>query len=629
MSSTHTHKTATKPVSELRPPGATALVVEGLRVDAPGGIPIVEDVSLHLEAGTILGVVGESGSGKTTMALALLGYTQGGARIAAGQVTVADTTMDLGSEKGARHLRGKLISYVPQNPGNALDPSSRIGAAIEEMIHARRADAEPQEALGAVMSRVGLPSGIEFRRRYPHQLSGGQQQRVCIAISLVGQPPVVVLDEPTTGLDVVTQARILEELIRLAKEQGVAMVYVTHDLAVVAQISDRIAVMYAGGIVEQGPARQVLGSPKHPYTRGLIRSIPDHLRPGALQPLPGVAVGIGDRPPGCAFEPRCSLSVNECSVAKVELLPVGFGDHHARCIRTAELTAHEPAAASNSGLSPERTAADDVVLDVRNLRAEHRSRAETVVAAEDISFQIRRGACVALVGESGSGKTTIARTIAGLHPIAGGRVELGGKQLPANARHRSREDRRRIQIVFQNPADALNPRESVGSAIARPARLLRGLDKRAAEAEVARLLDLARLPQRTAGRLPAHLSGGEKQRVGIARALAADPSLIVCDEITSALDVSVQAAILDLLSGLQRELGLGLLFITHDLGVVASIAEEVLVLENGKVAEQGATLKVLRDPAEPYTKRLLAAAPSVSHAVQAWKEHDEAGGHHG
>jgi peptide/nickel transport system ATP-binding protein len=276
-----------------------------------------------------------------------------------------------------------------------------------------------------------------------------------------------------------------------------------------------------------------------------------------------------------------------------------------------------------SSTASERAPSDEVILDIRNLRAEHRSRSEVVVAAEDVSLQIRRGECVALVGESGSGKTTIARTIAGLHPIGGGSVALGDKRLPADARRRTREDRRRIQIVFQNPADALNPRQTIGSAIGRPARLLRGLSKKEAADEVARLLDLVRLPQHMAQRLPGQLSGGEKQRVGVARALAADPSVIVCDEITSALDVSVQAAVLDLLAGLQRDLGVGLLFITHDLGVVANIADQVLVLAVGKVAEQGPTLDVLRNPAQPYTTRLLAAAPSVSHAVKLWKEWDE------
>lgn len=602
--------------------GGATLVVEDLRVDTPGGDPIVQDVSLRLEPGTILGVVGESGSGKTTTALALLGYTQGGARITGGHVSIAGHRIDLSNESAARRLRGELISYVPQNPGTALNPSSRIVNSIDEMIQMHRKGSDAGAGSEQVLERVGLPSGRQFQRRYPHQLSGGQQQRVCIAISLVGGPPVVVLDEPTTGLDVVTQARILDELVRLTQEQGVSMVYVTHDLAVVAQIADRIAVMYGGRFVEEGPGRQVLSAPRHPYTAGLVRSIPDHLRPGSLDAMPGVAVGVGDRPTGCAFAPRCGYAVDECRIMDPDPVQLEVPGHRAWCLRTEDVARAERVEATPSAARAPVTA-DEVVLQVSGLRAEHRSRRETVVAAEDISFTIRKGQCVALVGESGSGKTTIARTVAGLHPIAGGTVNLGGKDLPIEARRRSREDRRRVQMIFQNPADALNPRQTIGNAIGRPARLLRHLGRKDTAAEVASLLDLVRLPQHTASRLPGQLSGGEKQRVGIARALAADPSVIVCDEITSALDVSVQAAVLELLADLRTDLGLGLLFITHDLGVVANIADEVLVLEKGRVGEQGATDDVLRHPATAYTQRLLAAAPSVSHAVQLWREWDE------
>lgn len=594
-----------------------ALTLEGLRVDAPNGKPIVEDVSFQLEAGTILGVVGESGSGKTTTALALLGYTQGGARVARGEITIDGREIDLREQRDVRRLRGSSISYVPQNPGTALNPSARIGPAIEEMIRAHRSGDVVDGVISAALETVGLPGAVDFRRRYPHQLSGGQQQRVCISISLVCEPPVVVLDEPTTGLDVVTQTRILDELVRLCQEQGLAMVYVTHDIAVVAQISDRIAVMYAGAIVEQGPAREILSAPKHPYTRGLLRSIPDHLRPGALRPMPGVAMGVNERPPGCRFAPRCTLSTDACTHTFPELFTIGEGAHQARCLRTEDV---EPTVVETTF----RQAVDDsgeprdVVLEVGNLRAEHRGRHETVVAAEDVSFQISKGECVALVGESGSGKTTIARTIAGLHPLAGGHLILEHKELPASAHERRREQRRRIQMVFQNPADALNPRQNIGTAIGRPARLLRGMGKTEADAEVKRLLDLVRLPSQVVSRYPAELSGGEKQRVGIARALAADPALIVCDEITSALDVSVQAAVLELLRDLRREFGLALLFITHDFGVVANTADSLLVLERGRVAEQGPTSEILDNPKQPYTKRLLEAAPSVSHALDLW-----------
>jgi peptide/nickel transport system ATP-binding protein len=601
------------------PSGAPVLEVRDLQVDAPSGAPIVEDISFSLGPGEALGVVGESGSGKTTSALALLGYTQGGAKIASGTVTVAGETVRADDEKAARRMRGRFVSYVPQNPGTALNPSMRIGSAISAMIQSHRESGSASaDLVGSALTNVNLPGDRQFQRRYPHQLSGGQQQRVCISVSLVCEPPLVVLDEPTTGLDVVTQAHILGELTRLRHEQGVSLLYVTHDLAVVAQIATRIAVMYAGRIVEEGPAREILQRPKHPYTRGLLSSIPDHLEPRVLEPMPGVSVGVGERPQGCSFAPRCPLRTDACEEVMPDLLTVGE-DHRARCIHAAQVNAPDlPRIAAARTQSKSQAP----LLSVSHLRSEHRSRTETVVAAEDVSFTVDSGRCVALVGESGSGKTTIARTIVGLHPIAGGEIQLGGEALPGSIRKRSAEQRRRIQIVFQNPADALNPRHTVRSAIARPASLLRNLSRKDADQEVDRLLELVRLSRRSAGRYPGELSGGERQRVGIARALVAQPDILVCDEVTSALDVSVQAAVLDLLENLRRDLGLGLLFITHDLGVVATIADHVLVLDQGQVSESGTAVEILRNPTQPYTKHLLGSAPSISHALEEWEEVD-------
>jgi peptide/nickel transport system ATP-binding protein len=598
------------------PAGAAkeTLSLRDLRVETASGAAIVEDVSLDLRPGEALGLVGESGSGKTTTVLSLLGFTQSGARITSGELAIAGRRVDLGNEADAQKIRGRLISYVPQNPGAALNPSMRIGPAVRDMLRAHPGelkDADRRMASDSALERAGLPSDDVFQRRYPHQLSGGQQQRVCIAVSLVCEPPIVVLDEPTTGLDVVTQARILDELMRLRREHNVAMVYVTHDLAVVAGFADRVAVMYAGRVVEEGRTADVLRHPKHPYTRGLLSSIPDHVDPQELAPMPGVAVGVGEHPPGCAFQDRCSLRVEACTRTVPELRAVRPG-HRARCLN-AELVgdpARRPAAVRDV---PADSAA---ILRVVNLRCEHRGRHGVVTAAENVTFDVGAGECVALVGESGSGKTTIARTIAGLHPIADGRIELAGERVTGLARRRPLEQRRRIQIIFQNPSDALNPRHRVSEIVARPARTLGRLGAVEALDEAARLLELVRLPRRTGSRYPAELSGGERQRVGIARALAARPDLIICDEITSALDVSVQAAVLRLLEQLQDELGLALLFISHDLGVVATVADRVLVLEQGQLLETGPTGRILNAPQHPYTQGLLAAAPSVHVALE-------------
>jgi peptide/nickel transport system ATP-binding protein len=595
------------------------LDVQGLRVETASGAPIVADVSLRLAPGEALGLVGESGSGKTTTVLSLLGYTQAGAQISAGKITIGGEAMEPSRAAGARRLRGRLISYVPQNPGNALNPSMRVGPAVLDMLRAHRTGETRQvddELAGPALERAGLPADAMFQRRYPHQLSGGQQQRVCIAVALVCEPPVVVLDEPTTGLDVVTQARILDELRRLRRDHGMAMLYVTHDLAVVAGFADRLAVMYAGRIIEEGPTDQILRHPKHPYTRGLLTSIPDHVRPQELEPMPGVAVGVGEHPSGCAFEERCSLRTDACGVEMPELRTVSPG-HRSRCLHVEAVT--DP---SQRPVRARATAASLPLLTVSGLRAEHRSRHGVLTVARDVSFTVGHGECVALVGESGSGKTTIARTIVGLHPIAGGRVTLGAQELTGAARDRSREQRRRVQIIFQNPSDALNPRHRARMIVARAARTLRGLAWPDALQQANELLELVRLPRGTGDRYPAELSGGERQRVGIARALAAEPELIVCDEITSALDVSVQAAVLRLLGQLRAELGLALLFITHDLGVVASVAERVLVLDRGRLVETGDTLAVLSAPRHAYTRRLLAAAPSLHQALQSECSHE-------
>jgi peptide/nickel transport system ATP-binding protein len=583
------------------------LRVDGLRVEIDAGEPIVEDVSLDLPPGEVLGLVGESGSGKTTTALALLGFARRGMRIRTGTVEVDGQTLVGRDERILRALRGQVVSYVAQDPGVALNPCLRVEDLIGDVLRAHEDGRGAEDVVVAALGSVHLPADRAFRRRYPHQLSGGQQQRVAIATALVCEPKVVVLDEPTTGLDVVTQARILEEIDRLRRERGVAVVYVSHDLAVVASIADRIAVMYAGRIVEEGPTALLLTQPRHPYTRGLLASVPDLGQPRAIQSIPGVAVGVGERPDGCAFAPRCLQRSDDRALREMPPLTDVGGGHRVRCFewaRTPPLVVPELTA-------PPSVERDTPLLLVENLRAEHGGRLDMVVAARDVSFAVAVGECLALVGESGSGKTTIARCVAGLHPPAEGRVLLDGIPLAARAARRPREARRRIQIVFQNPNDSLNPRHRVGDAIARPAHVLRGLPAREAQAEVARLLERVRLPARLGDRYPGELSGGERQRVAIARALAAEPDLIVCDEITSALDVSVQAAVLELLAELRAELRLALLFITHDLGVVASVADRLLVLENGVVCDEGPVGTLLHEPEHEYTRRLVAAAPRL------------------
>ena len=588
--------------------GGPVIRVEDLCLELTSGEPVVQDVSFAVNAGEILGLVGESGSGKTTTALALLGYTRPGVALRNGTVEVGGEAIMGAGARAVRNLRGRVVSYVPQDPGGALNPSLRVGDAIMDVLRAHRSEAASHDSVHTALERVELGSDPRFGRRYPHQLSGGQQQRVTIAMACVCGPPVAVLDEPTTGLDVLTQDRILTELTRLRSEEGMAMVYVSHDLAVVARMADRIVVMYAGRVVEHGPVDEVISRPRHPYTRALVGAIPDVRRPRALQGIPGVAVGVGEWPPGCAFAPRCGFSDERCH-ADVPALEEAVPGHAVRCVRWNELELSEagPHGARAATMAGDGTA----LLEVDGLQVEYRTGRTRKAAVQGVSFAIEAGRCVALVGESGSGKTTIGRCIAGLHAPTAGRILFDGHELAGLARGRALHQRRRIQIVFQNPFESLNPRHRVGASIERPLRVLRRLSRADAEREVGTLLERVRLPARVAGRFPVELSGGERQRVAIARALAAQPDLLICDEVTSALDVSVQAAVLELLSELQRDLRLSMLFITHNLGVVACISDSVLVMDRGSLCEAGAVGEVLSAPTDDYTRRLLGAAPSL------------------
>jgi peptide/nickel transport system ATP-binding protein len=585
-----------------------AVIVKDLDVTVSSGHHILKEMSFGARRGEILGIVGESGSGKTTAGLALLGYARSGARIVAGSVSIMGEELIGLPARDMRRLRGRVVAYVPQDPSTALNPSMRVGGMLGELVNAHRPDLDAKAAISSVLERVGLPSARSFLRRYPHQLSGGQQQRVAIAMAIVREPDVVVFDEPTTGLDVVTQARILREIVRLRDELGTTIIYVSHNLAVLAGIADRIAVIYAGRIVEEGAASEIISAPHHPYTGALVSSIPDHVNPRRLIGIPGVAVGVAERPVGCAFAPRCTLRVPLCEAAMPPLQVLG-GGRRVRCVRWSDTPAVQiaPRVSWNESFGSS-------MLTVDALNAEHKGREGAVVAARDVSFAIGQGECLALVGESGSGKTTIARCIVGLHRPVSGRIVFDGMPLPARSSDRTREARRRVQIVFQNPYNSLNPRESALDAVSWAARQLRSVSRAQAKRDALEMLGRVRLAAATARRYPRELSGGERQRVAIARALVASPDLLICDEVTSALDVSIQAAILDLLAELQSDLRLTMLFVTHDLGVVASVADRVLVLDRGSVCEEGRVSDILSSPTHEYTQELLESAPRLPDA---------------
>jgi peptide/nickel transport system ATP-binding protein len=578
------------------------LDVKELRVETTAGVDIIDGVSFAVRSGEVFGLVGESGSGKTTTALALLGHARRGTLIAAGTVIVDGWDILALPPAARQHARGERISYVPQDASAGLNPRHRIGRQIEEVLIAH---GKPRSAVASLIRQVHLPDDPTFLQRYPFELSGGQQQRVAIAMALSCQPKVVVLDEPTTGLDATTQARILSLLRDLGSQTGAAFVYVSHDLAVVNGLANQIGVMYAGRVVEAGRREGVFGNPGHPYTSLLLASVPRLAEPRALKGIGGTAPPPGRRPDGCAFAPRCPVAIARC----VEQFPdeVSDGDHVARCWRA--WTGVENAGGATEAASA--LAARDALLTADRVSASYRQPGRRFEVLRDVSFSVRAGGCLAIVGESGSGKTTLGRCIAGLHEPDAGALTLSGNSLARGVANRTAAQRREIQIVFQDPDRSLNPRQPIREAVGRPLRFFGYAQNRAGEhRQVAELLERVRLPVEMADRYPRELSGGEKQRVAIARALAARPSLLVCDEITSSLDVSIQAAIVAVLEESRRG-GLALLFITHNVALVRWVADVVLVLERGQVCEYGDTAQVLVRPAHRYTQQLVASIPDL------------------
>ncbi|GAA4536773.1 ABC transporter ATP-binding protein [Amycolatopsis samaneae] len=518
-----------------------ALEVSGLSVKTRSGQGILHDVSYAIAPGEVLALVGESGSGKTTAGLAALGHFRRGLAAAGGRVLLrprdgepVDVLTLTPQEQ--RKLRGSAAAYIPQDPALSLNPALRVGKQIAEVLETHGFAGSIDDRVGEVLAEVGLPSDTRYRRRYPHQLSGGQQQRVGIAMAFACRPSVVVLDEPTTGLDVMTQTLVLSTVRELTAEHGVAALYITHDLAVVAEIADRVAVMYRGDLVETGPAEQVLRRPEHAYTRRLLDAVPDLDAPGG------------------------------------DVTPAG-----------------------------------KTVLAAKNLTVSYGQN--RVLRGVDVS--VSRGECLMLLGESGSGKTTLSQCLAGLSPGFTGTVALDGVTLAGSTRQRSDDERRRVQYVFQSPFSSLNPRRSIAKSIEVPLTRLTTLSRAQRRERVAEMLDRVRLGREVANRLPEQLSGGERQRAAIARALVTTPDVLVCDEVTSALDVSVQATIVDLLGELRRELGMAMLFVTHNIALAREVADRIAVLRGGEIVELGDVDTVLTRPSHPYTRELLTNTPRL------------------
>ncbi|MUZ71710.1 nickel ABC transporter ATP-binding protein NikE [Agrobacterium vitis] len=514
--------------------------------DSGRKVEIIKGVSLDIPEGEIVALIGESGSGKTTIALTLMGYTRTGCQITGGTINVAGKDMAALSERDRAGIRGTDVAYVPQSAAAAFNPAIRIMDQVIEVtrIHDLMSKEEARSRAVALFRALSLPNPDTIGSRYPHQVSGGQLQRLSAAMALIGDPKLVIFDEPTTALDVTTQIEVLRAFKSVMRSQGISGVYVSHDLAVVAQIADRIVVLKGGEVQETGTTAELLSNAQHPYTRELL---------SAFEPKPRTTPLAEDK----SLKP----------LLEIENLIAGYGD-----------------------LQP-----DGLPL---------------VQAVQSVNLTVRNGRNLGIIGESGCGKSTLARSIAGLLPSAAGHIIFNGRELGRHARDRTRTQLREMQIVFQSADTALNPAKSIEDILGRPLTFYHGMKGKARDARVNQLLDMVHLPQSLRQRRPSELSGGQKQRVNFARALAAEPKLILCDEITSALDTVVAAAVIELLKELQRELGLSYIFISHDLSVVEAICDEIVVMYAGKKVEQ-ISPQQLAAPQHPYSKLLFSSVPKL------------------
>ncbi|NLE41333.1 MAG: ABC transporter ATP-binding protein [Lentisphaerae bacterium] len=596
--------------------------------DTPEGVVhAVDGVSLHLDAGETLGLVGESGCGKSVTAMSVLRLVPNPpGRIASGAIAFDGQDIATLPLDALRRIRGSAVGMVFQDPMTALSPLHKIGDQLVEAIRLHRPmtrrDALALAADG--LARAGIEDPARCLGEYPFRLSGGQQQRVMIASVLMTNPRLIIADEPTTALDATVQAQVLE-LMRKAKGDETALLLITHNMGVVWNTCSRIAVMYAGEIVETGPVKEVFRDPRHPYTQALLDAMPANGRPGEpLAAIPGSVPSPLAFPAGCRFHPRCAFAVPACATAHPEL--AGAGGHAARCpvwakdkpaeariqnsesrIPSSNIPASSLPTPDSCLLTPDSCAAvrdGDVFLEARGLH----KRFKGVHAVNDVSLRLRPGETLAIVGGSGCGKTTLARMLVGLETPSAGEIRLDGALVPARRPFAMRRD---IQMIFQDPYSSLNPRMTIADIVTEAA-IVHGLVKRRDRmAEAQRLLAQVGMPPEAAFRYPHEFSGGQRQRISIARAIALKPRIILCDEPVSALDVSVQAQVLNLLADLQRELRPAYLFITHDIGVVRRMAHRIAVMHAGAIVEEGPAAAILAAPAHPCTQALLAAEPGI------------------
>ncbi|MCX7819788.1 MAG: dipeptide ABC transporter ATP-binding protein [Kiritimatiellae bacterium] len=598
---------------------APVLEVEDLGIEFAserGRVPVVDGVSFGVGRGKVLALVGESGCGKSLTALSLLGLLPPGARISTGAIRFEGQDLARAAPRELRAIRGNRIAMVFQEPMTALNPVLTIGAQVAEALRLHRG--LPRSAAwrraAELLAGVGLPDAERRCVEYPHQLSGGQRQRVMIAMAIACDPVLLIADEPTTALDVTVQAQVFELLREVTVRRGRALLLITHDLGVVYENADRVAVMYAGRIVEEAEREALFSRPAHPYTQMLLRAVPARAAPGErLAVIPGQVPPVARWAEGCRFADRCPLAIAECRARRPPWRVLNDA-HRVACIRAPCRVGEARNGAGvrrSASTAAERLRIERLCVHFP-LRRRIGGRRLVVRAVDGVDLIVRAGETLALVGESGCGKTTVGRAVVGLAPVTAGEIRLDGERMLGQPFHVLKPLRRRVQMVFQDPASSLDPRMPVGQAILEGMEIHRiGRDDAERRERVAALLERVGLPAAAASRYPHQFSGGQRQRIGLARALAVEPEVIICDEATSSLDVSVQAQMLNLLRDLQAERGLSYLFITHDLAVVRHLADRVAVMYLGEIVETGPATEVLEAPLHPYTVALVAAVPRI------------------
>lgn len=568
---------------------------------------VVRGVDLRLQPGKIVALVGESGCGKTTLARTLMGIPPRGARIIDGSVILDGTDLFDLSNRDLRDLWGERVAYIGQDPSSALNPTRRIGRQIQDPIrrHSRKHGNANTTRLTELLELVGLKDLHAIERRFPKELSGGQRQRVGIAAALACDPDVLILDEPTTGLDVLTQARLVELLQNVIEKLGISVLWVSHDLALMSQIAMQIVVMYAGQIVENGPAGDICSDPQHPYTRALIAATPSMRRSGLSDGIRGQVPDVFDEG-SCSFVTRCDFAKDICRTQPIQLRVERTG-HEVRCVRLGEIPLLPSARDVEEPRLKETPTHENPVLQMSGMVFTYPGAPAATL--QDVDVVLGRSEILGIVGESGSGKSTLLRVITGMTPSDSGEIRLDGELLPPEIKSRTNSQKREIQLIFQHAETALNPKHNVAQILARPVRLASNASNTEVHLRIRELLDRVKLSPNLLERYPRELSGGQRQRLAIARSLGVGPRVLLCDEISSALDVSVQAAILTLVRQLVDEEGLSAVFVSHNLAAVKTVCDRTAVMSLGKIVEERSSESLWADPQHEYTKNLIEATP--------------------